>query len=174
LLRRGRRHPFDLLGLAARWAAWQCTHRQRECSALKSVKGPMCLKGGLSRFSPSLRSGARASPIMRTPRGSGQCGRPKHMKIASQLIVGSATIHVFWSCCPGPQAAERECSALGNVKGSCDHAVRLSRFSPELRSGVGASPTMRTTRKPYKALRRYRSCSANLIGLSVDVGRDEA
>jgi len=50
LLRRGRNHAFELFGTAARRAAWQCRHCQRECSALKSVKGFICIRSAFHAF----------------------------------------------------------------------------------------------------------------------------
>jgi len=117
-------------------AAWQCQHCQRDCSALKSVKGPTCVKGDLSRFSPSLRSGVRASPIVRTPRGSGQCGRPKNMKIASQMIAALQPFIYFGLGAPGPRAAGRDCEALKNVKSPDVSEAVSSRSTSEHSSGV--------------------------------------
>ena len=150
-------------------AAWQCRHCRRECSALKSVKGSKFVEYRLSRFSPSLRSGARASPTMRTTRGSGQYGRPKNMKIALQLFVGSATIHVFWSWCPGPRAAGRDCEALKNVKSPTCLKGGFSRSSPEHGSGVRLHrPCVRHESRKRCFASLSLTASFPLLGLSVD------
>jgi len=102
--------------------------------------------------------------------------RPKSTKGASLFWLGRS--HAFelfgvvarwagWQC----RHCQRDCSDLRNVKGSYVQSVRLSRFSPEQRSGVRASLTIRTTRKPYKALRHHHRGSANHIKLSVDCRR---
>ena len=55
---------FELIGLAA-WSpgGYAGTAKASYCSALKSVKGPWLQSDSLSRFSPALCSGVRASLI---------------------------------------------------------------------------------------------------------------
>ena len=57
---------FELIGLAA-WSpgGYAGTAKASYCSALKSVKGPWLQSDSLSRFSPALCSGVRASRISR-------------------------------------------------------------------------------------------------------------
>ena len=120
-----RNHVFKLLGVAALQAAWQCRHCQRECEALRNVKGDCVQLIRLSRFSPGQDSGGRASPDK--PEGAGQWSRPKNMKLASQLPLprNRSCILVFL---PRPQRVEWECSALKNVKSQRVSEGRLFTF----------------------------------------------
>jgi len=88
------------------------------------------------------------------------------MKIASQLIVGFATIHLSRSCCPEPRAAERDCEAPINVKGSRQVAFHVCTCTPyrcqgfadyayDTKAVKGASPLLLTLSFPH-------------LGLSVD------
>jgi len=79
---------------------------------------------------------------------------PKNMMLASPLSRTSQTSMYFGEP-PASQAASRECEAPKNVEDSASGG-NLPRSSPEHGSGARASRTMRTTRKPYKALRRCR------------------
>jgi hypothetical protein len=123
----------------------------RECSALKNVEDSAS-GGNLPHSSPSLRERGRAAPDAYAT----GLGALRLTKIHEDCfaVFGLATIHIFWPCRPEPRAAGRECEAFGNIKGGSVRLIRLSCFSPEHGSGVRASRTMRTTRKPYKALRR--------------------